>query len=327
MILDWLPALLVPVVIWVVWRLQAWSVQGLRGSMVRLTRGNRGLYHTISWFGTLLHEISHALVLLLSGHGIRGFNVRSTTGHVLPARLRRDPLSTLAFGLAALAPQFFVPFLVILGASLVGSQATGEAWGLSMAWSAGPGWSGFLDALEGLARFPLVPAKGLLRMDLATWQGILFLAIVLLGAPGTRPSHVKEKGQSDGDIAVLRARIKSQPVPFLALLVVVVLAHPILMWLAPAAYWLPITWVWILGVTGIFIALFGSLVWATVYRNSRIQWPLAWIPLAVGVGLQVVLRWQDTDAWIVNPVSFGAWIALAWTLAAVAQKRDVYSRF
>lgn len=327
MILDWLPALLVPVVIWVVWRLQAWSVQGLRGSMVRLTRGNRALYHTISWFGTFLHEVSHALVLVFSGHGIRGFNVRSTTGHVLPARLRRDPFSTLTFALAALAPQFFVPFLVIIGASIVGTQTTGDSWGLSMAWSAGPGWAGFLDALEGLAMFPLVPAKALLLMDLATWQGLLFLAIVLLGAPGTRPSHVKEKGQSDGDIAVLRARIKSQPLPFVALLLFIVIAHPLFMWIAPAAYWLPITWVWILGVTGIFIALFGSLIWATVYRNSRVKWIFAWLPLTVGVGLQVVLRLMDAEAWVINPVSFGAWIGLAWALAFVAQKRDVYSRF
>lgn len=319
MIIDYAPALLAPLLIWLLWQLQAGSVRGLRGAMVRLTRGNRWLYHTVSWFGTLLHETSHAIVLLLSGHGIRGFSVKSTTGHVLPRRLRRDPFSTLAFAFAALAPQFFVPGLTLLGAILL--------LGTPFETASGTGWDGFLGALEGLLQIPVALGTAMATVDLASWQGALFFGFVLLGAPGTRPSHVKENGQNDGDIAVLRGRIRSQPLPFVGFWILLLAAHPLLMWLAPQGYWAPMQWIWATAITGVLIAITGSIAWSTTYQNSRIQPAYAWLPLTFLLAGQVGLRFTETPVWAINAISFGAWILLAWSLARVAQKRDVYSRF
>jgi hypothetical protein len=305
-----------PLVIWALWRLQAFSVQGLRGSMVRLTRGNRAIYHTVSWFGTLLHETSHALVLLLSGHGIRDFNVKSTTGHVVPRRLRRDPVSTLAFAFAALAPQFFVPALVLAAAMFfLDARFTFESYA-------------FLPALTSMAQeVPLRLGRALVDADITNWKHAIFWLLVLLGAPGTRPSHVKEDGRSDGDIAVLRGRVKSQPMPFVGLWILLLGAFVIASFTEINWFWLPLQWVWAIAVTGIFIAVLGSLWWWTVYQNSRIKAWASWIPVVAAIILQVFGRMTDLPIWAINGASLAAWICLAVVLAKLVQKSDVYSRF
>src|SRR5688500_9253979 len=77
-----------PAAVWVLWRLQTVSVDVLRTRLLVLTRhwDQAWLYAIVSWFGTFLHEVSHATVLVLSGHGIKEFRAGVEEGHVLPAR-------------------------------------------------------------------------------------------------------------------------------------------------------------------------------------------------------------------------------------------------
>ena len=91
--MNWQPfvAAAIPLaLVWLLWRTQTLSVEALRVSLLRLDRhaDQRWLYAIVSWFGTLLHEVSHATVLLLSGHGVKEFRAGVETGHVLPARMR-----------------------------------------------------------------------------------------------------------------------------------------------------------------------------------------------------------------------------------------------
>src|SRR5207244_4244981 len=131
-----------PAAVWLLWRAQALSVELLRWRLVALARwrGARGLYAVVSWFGTFLHEVSHASVLLLSGHG-----------------------------------------------------------------------------------------SDLASLDLARWPHLGVFLLVLLAMPASRPSHVKGSrfhgSKSEGDIPVLRQRIRQQPLLFVAFLALLYGAH------------------------------------------------------------------------------------------------------
>ena len=101
----WQPfaAAAIPIVlVWILWRLQTLSVEALRVSLLHLDRhwDQKWLYAIVSWFGTFLHEVSHASVLILSGHGVKQFRAGVEEGHVIPARARGG-VWTLTFIVAA----------------------------------------------------------------------------------------------------------------------------------------------------------------------------------------------------------------------------------
>jgi hypothetical protein len=277
------------------------------------------MYGVVSWFGTLLHELSHATVLLLSGHGIKEFNVRVETGHVTPRRTPRGAVAFLGFLVAALAPLFVPPLLVLLlAAFLLDSnlfQFAPGAPGLAA------GWTLLADFAQA---FPLRLLAVLGNLDLATPAGLGVLAAVLLGIPGARPSHVDEKGQKTGDVAVLRARIREKPLPFVAFLLLLYAASfATLLW--PAAYWVPVQAVWALAITGIVLALFGSLWWSLAGLDGRVTPLLSWVGFAAFVAVQVLARRvalpkEATLLWV-NLASLAAWLLVSLALSTVARRR------
>ncbi|MCA1811398.1 MAG: hypothetical protein LC623_05245, partial [Halobacteriales archaeon] len=135
-----------PVAIWVLWRAQTWSVEALRLSLLWMARarGLRWLYAVVSWFGTLVHEVSHASVLLLGGHGISQFRAGVERGHVTPSRVKTRGIGMLSFLVAALAPLFVPPLLVLVALLLLVDR------GLVTFPAAAPGLPQALDALKEL---------------------------------------------------------------------------------------------------------------------------------------------------------------------------------
>lgn len=325
---EWLAAaLFAPVAVWVLWRGQALGVELLRRSMVKLVRHAEWLYLLVSWFGTLLHELSHATVLLLSGHGVRDFHVRPEQGHVLPRRTIAGPWGTLTFLAAAMAPLYGVPALVLAG--MVWFSAPGL-----VPWAApGPGWQPALAVFRDLAvAFPADLGRALAGLDLRDPGHLLVFFLVLLGAPGSRPSFVRGTGLSgrdEGDIAVVRRRIRREPWTFVLFLLVVYGAYFALVPWLPQAYWWPFQLVWAVALTGIAIALLGSVWWFVAYQNTRIAPGLAWLaPLGFLAG-QVVPRalgWGWSPV-LLNAASLLAWVLLVLVLGRVAPRRGPYGRF
>ena len=311
-----------PVAIWLLWRGQTLSVEALRVSLLWMarTRGLRWLYATVSWFGTLLHEMSHATVLLLSGHGISQFRVGSERGHVTPTHVRTKGLGMLSFLVAALAPLFIPPLLVLVAlVLLVDRHLVGFP-------AAGPGLQPALDALkELLLAFPQRLVTALLHLDLALWPHAATLVLLLIALPGSRPSHVRGSrfhGPGEGDVPVLRAHIRSHPVPFLLFLLLLYASY-FLVLVLPSAYWVPIGAVWILALTGIVLALAGAVWWGLVGLAGRTHPLLGWLGFAAFVAVQVGARaWRPgTDLLLVNVASLAAWAVVALVLAGVARRR------
>ncbi|MEK6986005.1 MAG: hypothetical protein AABX89_06460 [Candidatus Thermoplasmatota archaeon] len=313
--------LFAPVVVWLLWRGQTLSVELLRLRLLVLTRhGNqRWIYSTVSWFGTLLHEISHATVLLLSGHGIREFRAGVETGHVTPATMRKGPLSFLFFLVAALAPLFIPPALVLALLFFFVDET------LFQFTSGGPGLQAAWDLLVAFgADFPLRLLRSLANLDLAQPAHIAILAATLLGIPGARPSHVTAKGKKEGDVAVLRARIRENPLPFIAFLILLYAASFLtLLW--PAAYWLPLQAVWAIATTGTVLALVGALWWSLAGLDGRVTPWLAWGGFAAFVAVQLGARFVTLPASItlvhINGAALAAWLVVSLGLGAVARRR------
>jgi hypothetical protein len=314
-------AAVAPVVVWVLWRLQTVSVDVLRTRLLVLTRhwDQAWMYAIVSWFGTFLHEVSHATVLVLSGHGLKEFRAGVEEGHVLPSRMRGG-VGMLFFLAAALAPLYIPPLLALLAIYLVLGVAP-------IPFSVGgDGVQGVWDAIRPvLLDLPADLAVAIAGLDLADWRHALVLAIVLLGAPGSRPSHVKSRFHSKGDggdVAALRRHIRHHPLVFVAFLAVVYGAYFLAQWL-PEAYWYPLEAVWAVAVAGIVLALFGALFWGLVGLDGRASAIVAWLGPASFVLVQVLGR---AMAWPVstmqlNGIAVLTWAVVALVLAAVLPRR------
>lgn len=320
---PFLLAALPPAIVWLLWRLQTLSVEILRGRLIGLARNpdQRWLYAVVSWFGTFLHEASHALVLLLTGHGIRGFRAGVEEGHVLPARMHRGA-GTLFFLVAALAPLFIPPLLVLVGLWLVlGAQP--------VAWAAAESnlatFPSYLHAnlLDG----PLRLLRLLAGLDLADWRQALVFALALLGAPGSRPSHVRGSrwhGKDDqGDVAALRQTIRERPLPFVLLLAVVYGSFFALTPFEPRAYWYVWQALWTVAAAGVTLALAGAAFWSLANLDGRVRPLVAWLGPAVFIGIQIAGRMAGDGLTVLarNGISIAAWLCVAIVLGQAVPRR------
>lgn len=303
------------------WRAQTLSVEALRLSLLRMAASPafRPLYAVVSWFGTLVHELSHASVLLLSGHGIREFRVKVERGFVTPARMRRGPISFLFFLVAALAPLFVPPLLVLAGWWwLEGSNPI----------HAGTPSAGLTFAAEALYALvvdvPVRLAWRLAHLDLSHALHLALFLAALLGMPSARPSHVKGSrfhGEKDeGDVAVLRARLRENPWPFILFVAVLVVGHVAARMWWPEAYWVPFSWVVSVAVIGITLALLGSVGWALFALAGRSRPMVAWLAPLAAVAVQVFGRSVGAPV-AVNAASALAFLATALVLAILMPRR------
>lgn len=313
-----LTAFFAPVVLWVLWRVQSLAIdQGLRRGMFRLLRYQRRTYNVVSWMGVLLHELSHAFFLLLGGHGIRDFKVRTDGGHVTPHQVRRSGLGLLTFLLAALAPMFVAPALIFLTTWALLDR------GLIAPANAGLGWQAAWPVLRDTATaLPVHLADALVGLDLATWAGAVVFLLAVFAMPSARPSFVPGgRGQRDeGDIAVVRRKIRAHPLPVLVFLALVVASYALVAW-RPTWYWGTWQVLWSISLTATMLAVLLGLGWAAVSWAGRVRPWLAWLPFALAIGLQVLGRETTLPLWAINLATIAAFLAAALGLWAIAPRR------
>lgn len=313
-----------PFVVWALWRVQALAVDKvLRTGMFRLLRYQRRTYNVVSWFGVLLHELSHAFFLVMGGHGIRQFRVGVDAGHVTPRQARRGPLGLMTFLLAAMAPMFTAPAAILALLLLL------VAPGLLDPVSAGPGLQPAVDAFTVTFR-DFLPGLllALVGLDLAAPAGLSVFLLAVLALPSSRPSHVKGgKGEADeGDIAVVRQKIRRQPVPFIVFVLLVYALYFALVPFAPAWYWTGFQLLWGTAAVGIVLATLGGVGWWGVAQGGRITPLLGWLPVAVALAVQVLPRVVEVPGLTGSPLwmnlaSLAVFAVLTAALASTAARR------
>lgn len=319
--MDWTvlaTAFFAPLVLWLLWRIQALAIdQGLRRGMYRLLRYQRRTYNVVSWMGVLLHELSHAFFLLLGGHGIKDFKVRTDGGHVTPHQVRRGPFGLLSFLVAALAPMFVAPTILFMTAWLLLDR------GLIDPASAGLGWDAAWPVLRDTAvHLPVDLGRILLGLDVTTWAGATVLLLAVFAMPSARPSFVPGgRGQQDeGDIAVVRRKIRKHPVPVLAVVALATGSYALVAW-RPTWYWGAWQAAWSISLTATLLALLLGLAWAGVAWAGRTRAWLAWIPFAVAIAIQVLGRGPEVPMWAINLLTVVLFAMTALSLCAIAPRR------
>ncbi len=319
---NWLLAAAVPLLAtWILWRIQALAVDRvLREGMFKLLRWQRRTYNIVSWFGVLIHELSHAALLLIGGHGIREFNVKTDSGHVKPRHRRNGPYGRITFVLAALAPLFVAPAAILLVAVLLLDPSLLRP---ATATTAAPGLDGAWQAILDLATtFPLALGRLLLGLDLATGAGATIALLAVLAIPAARPSHVKSEGRSEGDIAVLRATIREAPLLWLLVVGILYGTYFLLVPRFPEAYWTAFRVLWATTLTATLLAIIGGIAWWAVSWTGRVQPLVAWIPLASAVAVQWAGRaYTQWPILALNLASLAAFLGLAALLLATAKRR------
>jgi len=315
-----------PVAVWILWRVQALAVDKvLRAGMFRLLRYQKTTYNIVSWFGVLLHEMSHAVFLVLGGHGITQFKVGIDAGHVTPRQVRRGWFGLLTFLLAALAPMYTAPAVILALILLL------LAPGVLVPVGAGPGLAPALDAFSSTFRdFLPELLLALVGLDLAAPAGLAVFLLAVLAIPSARPSHIKggRGAEDEGDIVVVRRKIRDRPVPVLLFALLVYGSYFALVPFAPRAYWTTFQLIWGTAAVGIALAVLGGLGWWAVSLAGRIAPVLGWIPAAAALAAQVMPRVTEVPlltsepAWM-NAASLFSFVTLAIVLASVATRRSL----
>lgn len=316
---GWLLAAAVPLVAtWVLWRVQALAVDKvLRVGMFKLLRWQRRTYNVVSWFGVLLHELSHAALLLVGGHGIREFSVHTDHGHVKPRHRRTGVYGRFTFVLAAMAPLYVAPAAILAVAALLLEpdlvRPATAAPGLDAAWTA---------VRDLVTTFPLRLGEVLLGLDVTTGAGLAVFLLAVLAIPAARPSHVRSEGRSEGDVAVLRATIRERPLMWLVLLAALYGAYFLLVPRWPEAYWTAFRVVWAVALTAVLLAVAGGLGWWAVAWTGRVRPVVAWIPYAAAVAVQWGGRaYTGLPVVVLNLLTLAAFGLLAAGLLATARRR------
>jgi hypothetical protein len=179
-------------------------------------------------------------------------------------------------------------------------------------------------------RFPIALARAIAGLDLARWAHLAVFVLLLLAMPASRPSHVKGSRfhgtQDEGDVPVLRRRIREQPLIFILFLALLYGAYFLMLVIPSRFYWYPIEAVWAVALTGIVLSLLGAVWWTLTGLAGQTKALLAWLGPAAFVATQVLFRLPGPPAgpealMLVNGVSLAAWLVVAGTAALLVPRR------
>lgn len=310
---EFVPLLVVPILLlalWIAWRIQRVAIIVLERAMAKMERKMGAVVKPMLYLATFLHESSHAVFLMIGGHGVKEFHVDAGQGHVQPKRLRRSLWGVTTFLLSAMAPFFLPPLLMVGLLTLV----AGLEW---------PGLPPFvsLGALQFLftdftLQFLKDVARTLLAMDLSTTPGLFVAAMTFLLVPAAKPSYQKGSRilgrRAEGDLAVVSRHVRKYP---WSLIVLLGLAAAWGAWF----YVVPeVAWVFYMGLIWVslattLLALAGAALWELLGLARETKRSVAWIAPTLGVLVQVlplVLDW-GWSALAINLASLAIWFAFA----------------
>ena len=261
------------------------------------------MYKALNWWGTFVHELSHALMVLVSLNKIKEFKVGSGGGHVTWSSTKRQGyIAWLSAQIVSLAP-FFIPPLLI-GIPLVYTKII-DLKGITVNF-------GFSDPinmilmlwLELIPQLALKIGKMLAGLNLFCFWDVLLLVILMFSFSGAKPSSIKDSGV-EGDIQSFLRRCKEHPVYTFFSFVLLILVFCLF------AYW---GWGLLVGVCAfvimlpilsVFALILNILFVEFVHRLDNTPRMYKIMPIMAFVGCYILAAQFTANQYLINGLSVG----------------------
>ena len=260
------------------------------------------MFKALNWWGTFMHELSHALMVLVSLNKIKEFKVGSGGGHVAWSSTKRQGyVAWLSAQIVSLAP-FFIPPLLI-GVPLVYTEII-DFKGITVNF----GFSNPINmismlCLELIPQLALKIGKMLTGLNLFCFWDVLLLVILMFSFSGAKPSSIKD-GRMEGDIqSFLRQCKEHSTYAFFSLVLLILLfwlfayySWSLLLGIGAFAIMLPILSVLALILNILFVEF--------VHRLDNTPKMYKIVPIVAFVGCYVLAAQFTANQYLINGLSF-----------------------
>jgi hypothetical protein len=250
-----------------------------------------------------MHELSHALMVLISLNKIKEFKVGSGGGHVTWSSTKRQGYVTwLSAQIVSLAP-FFIPPLLI-GIPLVYTKII-DLKGITVNF-------GFADpinmismlCLELIPQLVLKISKMLAGLNLFCFWDVLLLVILMFSFSGAKPSSIKDGGM-EGDIQSFLRQCKEHLIyTFFSLMLLI-----LVFWIIAYYSWGLLVgvgaFVIMLPILSVLALILNILFVEFVHRLDNTPKMYKIMPIVAFVGCYILTAEFTASQYLMNGVSFG----------------------
>jgi len=261
------------------------------------------LYKALNWWGTFVHELSHALMVLISLNKIKEFKVGSSGGHVTWSSTKKQGyVAWLSAQITSLAP-FFIPPLLI-GIPLVYTEII-RLKGITVNF-------GFSDpinmismlCLELIPQLALKIGEMLGGLNLFYIWDVLLLVILMFSFSGAKPSSINESGM-EGDIQSFLRQCKEHLIYAFFGLVFLILAFWVISYYSWGLLLGICAFVIMLPILSVFALILNILFVEFVHRLDNTSKMYKIVPIVVFTSCYVLAAQFTTNQYLINGVSVG----------------------
>jgi len=261
------------------------------------------MFKALNWWGTFVHELSHALMVLVSLNKIKEFKVGSGGGHVTWSSTKKQGyVAWFSAQIISLAP-FFIPPLLI-GVPLVYTEII-DLRGITVK-------SGFSDpinmismlCLELVPQLALKIGKMLGGLNLFCIRDVLLLAILMFSFSGAKPSSIKDRGR-EGDIQSFLRRCKEHPIYTFFSLVLLISLFWVIAYYSWGLLLSVCAFVIMLPMLSLFALILNILFVEFVHRLDNTPGMYKIVPIMAFVGCYFLTAQFTANQYLINGVSFG----------------------
>ena len=261
------------------------------------------LYKALNWWGTFVHELSHALMVLLSLNKIKEFKVGSNGGHVTWSSTKKQGyIAWLSAQITSLAP-FFIPPLLI-GVPLVYTEII-NLKGITVNF-------GFSDpinmvsmlCLELIPQLALKIGKMLAGLNLLCIWDVLLLVILMFSFSGAKPSSIKDS-HLEGDIQSFLRQCKEHLTYTFFSLVLLISVFWIIGYYSWGLLLSVCAFVIMLPILSVVALILNILFVGFVHRLDNTPKMYKIVPIVVFMGCYILTAQFTANQYLINGASVG----------------------
>ena len=251
-----------------------------------------------------MHELSHALMVLISLNKIKEFKVGSGGGHVTWSSTKKQSyIAWLSAQIISLAP-FFIPPLLI-GILLVYTEII-NLKGITVNF-------GFSDPLKNMISMlclELIPqlalkiGKMLAGLNLLCIWNVLLLVILMFSFSGAKPSSIKDS-HLEGDIQSFLRRCKERPIYTFFSLMFLILVFWVIAYCSRGLLWSVCAFATMLPILSVFALILNILFVEFLHRLDNTPRMYKIMPILAFVGCYFLAAQFTANQYLINGVSVG----------------------